>query len=72
MNNFLIDMALYHAACIQGPESETLVTKAQELLGLKDDESEDSLRVLKRFHGDGPKWGESVWQQLYDARNGGL
>ena len=72
MNDFLIDLALYHAACLQGSDSETLVTKAQELLGLKDDEREESSRVLKRFHGDSPKWGSSVWQRLYDARNGGL
>ena len=39
MNDFLIDLALYHAACLEGSDSETLVAKALELL----DESDEAL-----------------------------
>lgn len=64
MHDFLIDQALYHAARVLGPDSEVLVRKAQEFLGMNED---NGARVLERFHGPTPEWGTSVWQQLYDA-----
>ena len=68
MNDFLIDLALYHAALVKGSDSQFLIMTAQEFLGIKDEMSVDGRRVMARFQGTGSEWGTAVWQRLWDAR----